>query len=62
VDKHPAIHAKELSLEPGLQNLSTISSIIFATTWNTLIDQPRKIMSIARRDWARVGTQCEHQY
>ncbi len=23
--------------------------------WNTLIDQPWKIMSIARRDWAIVG-------
>jgi hypothetical protein len=23
--------------------------------WNTLIDQPWKIMSIARRDWANVG-------
>jgi hypothetical protein len=23
--------------------------------WNTLIDQPWKIMSIARRDWAAVG-------
>jgi hypothetical protein len=23
--------------------------------WNTLIDQPWKIMSVARRDWAIVG-------
>jgi hypothetical protein len=23
--------------------------------WNTLIDQPWKIMSVARRDWARAG-------
>jgi hypothetical protein len=23
--------------------------------WNTLIDQPRKIRFIARRDWAAVG-------
>jgi len=23
--------------------------------WNTLIDQPWKIMSIARRDWATMG-------
>jgi hypothetical protein len=23
--------------------------------WNTLIDQPWKIMSVARRDWATVG-------
>jgi putative transposase len=23
--------------------------------WNTLIDQPWNIMSIARRDWASVG-------
>ena len=23
--------------------------------WNTLIDQPWKIMSIARRDWANMG-------
>src|SRR5258707_1628353 len=23
--------------------------------WRTLIDQPRKIMSIARRDWAAIG-------
>jgi hypothetical protein len=23
--------------------------------WNTLTDQPWKIMSIARRDWAAVG-------
>ena len=29
--------------------------------WNTLIDRPWKIMSIARRDWAWV-TQCEDWY
>jgi hypothetical protein len=23
--------------------------------WNTLVDQPRKIRSIAHRDWATVG-------
>jgi len=23
--------------------------------WNSLVDQPRKIMSIARRDWTAVG-------
>jgi len=23
--------------------------------WNTLIDQPWKIMSVARRDWVTVG-------
>ena len=27
--------------------------------WNTLIDQPGKIMSIARRDWQPWVTQCE---
>ena len=26
--------------------------------WNTLIDQPWKIMSIARRDWATMGYSC----
>ena len=25
------------------------------SAWNTLIDQPWKIMSVARRDWAIVG-------
>jgi hypothetical protein len=34
------------------KNPSTISSI---AAWNTLIDQPWKIMSIAQRDWAAVG-------
>jgi hypothetical protein len=24
-------------------------------SWNTLIDQPWKIMSIAQRDWANIG-------
>ena len=27
--------------------------------WNTLIDQPWKIMSIARREWATIGSHCE---
>jgi hypothetical protein len=27
----------------------------FRFAWNTLIDQPWKIMSVARRDWAVVG-------
>jgi hypothetical protein len=26
-----------------------------AYAWNTLIDQPWKIMSVAHRDWAVVG-------
>ena len=36
-------------------NPSTTSSITAAIAWNTLIDQPWKIMSIARRDWAAAG-------
>jgi hypothetical protein len=30
--------------------------------WNTLIDQPWKIMSIARRDWQPQVTQSEDWY
>jgi hypothetical protein len=33
----------------------SFDDIVAAATWNTLIDQPWKIMSIARRDWAAVG-------
>ena len=44
-------------------NLSTTSSITAAYAWNTLIDQPWKIMSIARRDWAsRRSLHCEGWY
>ena len=32
---------------------STVDHCCYA--WNTLIDQPWKIMSIARRDWAIIG-------
>jgi hypothetical protein len=30
--------------------------------WNTLTDQPWKIMSVARRDWATLGHQSEDWY
>jgi hypothetical protein len=41
--------------QTGYSNPSTISSPHCCHAWNTLIDQPWKIMSIARRDWANVG-------
>jgi hypothetical protein len=38
---------------PAAASRSTSSTTAYA--WNTLIDQPWKIMSIALRDWAAVG-------
>jgi len=32
-----------------------LDEIASCYAWNTLIDQPWKIMSIARRDWATMG-------
>jgi hypothetical protein len=40
--------AAELVVEPNI-----VDHCCYA--WNTLTDQPWKIMSIARRDWAAVG-------
>jgi hypothetical protein len=46
--------AAELAVEPNFQILRRHRrSLLLA--WNTLIDQPWKIMSIARRDWAAAG-------
>ena len=35
---------------------------VVSAAWNTLIDQPWKIMSIARRDWVIAGQYCEDWY
>jgi hypothetical protein len=50
------VHAPELALEPGIQ-FKSFDDIVdhCCYAWNTLIDQPWKIMSIARRDWVTVG-------
>jgi hypothetical protein len=45
-----AIHVAELTLEPNFQSLDDIVDH-YCYAWNRLIDQPWKIMSIARRDW-----------
>ena len=45
-----AVYAGELAVEPHLQILRRNRRPWYA--WNALIDQPWKIMSIARRDWA----------
>ena len=41
----------------AIHDQRTQSTYLFGAVfaWNTLIDQPWKIMSIARRDWAIVG-------
>ena len=52
--KHLAVHAPELAVEPRVQSFDDIVDHC-CYAWNTLIDQPWKIMSIARRDWATVG-------
>jgi hypothetical protein len=49
--KHLAVHASELVVKPDLQ----IFRRYCCYAWNTLIDRPWKIMSIARCDWAAVG-------
>jgi len=53
--KHLAVHACELAVEPHL--FKSFDEIVdhCCYAWNTLIDQPWKIMSIARRDWAVAG-------
>jgi len=33
----------------------SFDDIVDHCAWNTLINQRRKIMSVARRDWATVG-------
>jgi hypothetical protein len=33
----------------------SFDNIVCCYAWNTLIEQPWKIMSIAQRDWAAVG-------
>ena len=47
----------ELAFELCVQILRTYDDIVdyCCYAWNTLIDQPWKIMSIARRDWAVAG-------
>jgi hypothetical protein len=52
--KYLAIHAAELVVEPNFQIFDDIVDHC-CYAWNTLIGQPWKIMSIARRDWAAVG-------
>jgi len=57
---HSRIHLNRLSQETG-PPLNWLSNRIFKSfadivdhccyAWNALIDQPCKIMSIARRDW-----------
>jgi hypothetical protein len=49
-----AVHAAELAIEPRLQSFDDIVDH-YCYAWNTLIDQPWKIMSIAQRDWANIG-------
>jgi hypothetical protein len=46
--------AAELVVEPNFQILRRYRRPLLLR-WNTLTDQPWKIMSIARRDWAAVG-------
>ena len=49
--KYLAVHAGELAVKPHLKSFDDIVDHC-CYAWNTLIDQPWKIMSIARRDWA----------
>ena len=49
-----AVHASELAVKPDRQIFGDIVDYC-CYGWNTLIDQPWKIMSIAHRDWAIVG-------
>jgi hypothetical protein len=51
--KHLAVHAPQLAVKPHLQILRRYRRPR-CYAWNTLIDQPWKIMSIAQRDWATV--------
>jgi hypothetical protein len=66
----PAISATEIRDPRAIQTVCSctidrLSNRIFKSfddivdqccyVWNTLIDQPWKIMSIAHRDWASVG-------
>ena len=53
--KYLAIHATELAVEPNLQTLPDDVVDHRCYAWNTLINQPWKIMTVARRDWAVVG-------
>jgi hypothetical protein len=52
--KHLAVQAAELAVKSRLQILRRLVDHC-CYPWNTLIDQPWKIMSVARRDWAVVG-------
>src|SRR5258707_15827552 len=49
-----AVHASELAVKPTVKSFGDIVDHC-CYAWNTLIVQPWKIMSIARRDWATVG-------
>jgi hypothetical protein len=57
--KYRAVHAAELAVESNFQSFDDIAD---HCSWNTLVDQPWKIMSIARRDWAAANTQSEDGY
>jgi hypothetical protein len=46
-------HGAKALVVPSNISLVIVDHCCYA--WNTLIDQPWKIMSIARRDWAAVG-------
>jgi hypothetical protein len=45
------IHTAELVVKPFFKTFDDIVDHC-CYAWNTLIDQPWKIMSVARRDWA----------
>jgi hypothetical protein len=52
--EHLAVHAAELAVELIFKSFDDIVDHC-CYAWNTLIDQPWKIMSIAHRDWAVAG-------
>jgi hypothetical protein len=51
--KHLAVHARQLAVNRIFKSFDDIVDHC-CYAWNTLIDQPWKIMSIAQRDWATV--------
>ena len=46
-----AVHARKLAVKQDLQSYDDIVALC-CEAWNKLIDQPWKIMSIGRRQWA----------